>query len=839
MQPSFPTSLLYCVIFLAIVVDAWLIFSLERRFRQRNVLKELKAWIVLQWGAFNCALSTGSGDVPSWESIQSTLQKSLFSRLRPQKGLKERLTETLRHPAFQAAFVERPRLFSGFSSLVLIVVLAAIPPLLVIKDRWQAEPVQVPYADWLGSNPLIHLPNYFFLSILCALATLLLVLKRKTRLPVVDTDSLLADATRLVVSAHAAVAVAQRYLALFLFGFAMILFARILWLSLFADHTPGWDMLFAMGLYAAAWLCWDIPVARAMQVWRSFREHASLVFAMLFAHLGIVLFLYAQHTGYLAQRWVFVALAVGSLANLVRYGRKVPIIFWIVSLALVLFAWDVNAWWFSVIGDDYSFYTYAREIAYVHKVGFIGEHLFDGQAVYGSHPYFSSLIQAVFMRLFEPRNFAWCFSNHYLCALAIGFLYLFLKRFTTQRVALWASLFLAGSHYLMSFGKIGYNNLQALFALALVLWLTGRAIREQRLGDFAAVGLGLGFCFYVYPAALYVIPLSLLFLFLYVPPRSKASGWRWAVVGFSFLLLLFPLIVQQEYWQTKVAGTFLYNEQLNATEVLIKHFTRNLIYALISFLYLGTESHYVVVSYVDPFAAFLMLIGFPVLLKHMRSRFAWFLLLGYLWMAFSVGATHDREFPPTTRMFLLLPWLAIFAAFGLEWLYDQLRAVHWPPKWAGAGLWLVVAGMLVTNFYMAYRLGPRYSDRYQVIEQLYLKIAQQADRFSDPVTTVVITGESWGIDGLRIYHDVYNLPDSTGQLQRYVATGATLPPEALPALESPNTVVLFGLGLEDAWIDGLQVDLAQRGKQFCELKTFAGLPRMKLWHAGNLEVLCR
>ena len=60
-----------------------------------------------------------------------------------------------------------------------------------------------------------------------------------------------------------------------------------------------------------------------------------------------------------------------------------------------------------------------------------------------------------------------------LTATAVGLFYVFFRTFVAASTALIAVLLLAMSHYLISFGKIGYNNLQAFFAMALSLWAAG------------------------------------------------------------------------------------------------------------------------------------------------------------------------------------------------------------------------------------------------------------------------------------------------------------------------------------------------------------------------------
>ncbi len=81
-------------------------------------------------------------------------------------------------------------------------------------------------------------------------------------------------------------------------------------------------------------------------------------------------------------------------------------------------------------------------------------------------------------------------------------------------------------------------------------------------------------------------------------------------------------------------------------------------FAAYSPVLLVTEDHFVTSSYLDPLTGLLFLVGMASALWLVRKdAFVAFLTVGLAWLLFFAGATHDREFPPTTRMFLMLPVL--------------------------------------------------------------------------------------------------------------------------------------------------------------------------------------
>jgi hypothetical protein len=64
----------------------------------------------------------------------------------------------------------------------------------------------------------------------------------------------------------------------------------------------------------------------------------------------------------------------------------------------------------------------------------VGEHLFHYDGVYGTHAYFSSVLQALTIKAFGANGAAWRISNPYLCALAVGLFYSFFRTFVTRDV---------------------------------------------------------------------------------------------------------------------------------------------------------------------------------------------------------------------------------------------------------------------------------------------------------------------------------------------------------------------------------------------------------------------
>jgi hypothetical protein len=586
-------------------------------------------------------------------------------------------------------------------------------------------------------------------------------------------------------------------------------------------------------MFLCGWILHETPLARPTGQW--LRNRCRIGFILL-NHVSLVAFLACVYNA--SEAWpLFVLLFLISLLVYRKSIFHIPAGYWISSLALILFTLGVNRWWFSIIGDEYAFFRYAQIIVEQHNLANVGDHLFYGQGVYQAHPYVSSLIQAVFMKIFGAYNFGWRFSSIYLSAIAVGLFHSVFRSFLRKRVADVAALFLAFSHYLISFGKIGYNNLQAFFLLALVLYFTRRAIVNKRMVDFAFLGCCCGLCFYVYPAALFVPPVSFLFLILYESSINRSIYKKWGALMLFFILLLLPLFSQSTYWVNKIPGTFLYTPALSASiSNIAYHISSNILSALFSFLYAPQETHFVAASYIDPLSAVFAIIGLSLLVSKFRShKFLIFLLGSFVYMLFFLGATHDRSVPSTTRMFLMLPWFAVFSAVGFMWLIRELKRIHLNRVLlAGAGT-LILITCLVINLYQAYPLAQkRMAYRYQSFQVLFLRDAPQfitSEIGSPQNVTIVNRADRPVLESLFELLDIYRVPYTHEQF-READTETILEGELDDKwLSDTHSLIIITPWVYGETRDAVEDMLALAGKQQREIKNAAGDMVFVVWES--------
>ena len=555
-----------------------------------------------------------------------------------------------------------------------VMILAMVPSLLMFLERWvDDQQVRNLFRQWWCKSSFLcnmAFPSYFILVFICFILILAIFTFRNS-----DSESVIAPQPMFTSDEGEIMKPGQKQRRL---G-SVLLFCSILGMiinliiALASAGLPGVEFVLLFLTYIVGWLLKDVPTRLIFRVLRAKRLRLTLI---IYAHLSMVGVIASFFTS--SNLWLFaLPILIVSIISLLKQQPRISPAFWVMSLALILYVLYLDGWWFAIIGDEYEFYRFARQIVEGQGLSTISSSLFMGNAAYRTHPYFSSLLQAISMRVFGSQNFGWRFSGVYLSALAIGILYPFLKTFLRERLALLTTLFLASSHYIMSFSKIGYNNLQAFFILSLNLWAVTWTIKTRRPLGFALLGTTLGLCFYIYPAALFIPPIPLLLLMFYRPPKSRSAIQHWLITIVTMLLLMLPLFLQPDYWITKISGTLFYSPELiQSASRLGTHLITNFLYALFSFVYIIEESHFVAISYLGPLTAAFVFIGIASLFPKMRrEKFAGFLVVSFFYLLFFLGATHDRLFPSTTRMFLLLPWFTIFAAVGFRWIMKFFRQI--------------------------------------------------------------------------------------------------------------------------------------------------------------------
>lgn len=484
-------------------------------------------------------------------------------------------------------------------SFIFIIILASIPSLWVFQNRWlDNSPGErlirknTGLCSWqlFCQSTLPTLAIIGFLACAIALAVLFLWIS-KTQI----SSDIFQTADFPVPPANEAVGKRTMIVSRILLGTACIGFILILADSFFSRSIPGWNLI-------AVYLCFltGCLFHERIEITNWIRKNTGCFLSVLANHFLLIAAFYFHYQESQWEVLVIVAFLI-SLISLLRYRHRLSPIYFIFLLAIFLFTLHINTWWTSFVGDEYSFFDLGRSLASGRNLIWFGNNLFSIRGNYGASPLLATYIQVVFMKIFGANGFGWRFSNVYLCAMGIVLIYSFLRHFIVERVALLAAILLAFSEYLISFVSIGYTNLQAFFAIALVLALSAWSVRSKTILAFGLLGSSLALCFYSFPAAISALPLPFVLLLLYYPPTTGEAIKRWGIMVAAFGMLIFPLFRQPEYWIDLSQKPMLASpEAMRSVMTILDHILSNGYYSLFSFLFAQQETHFVAVSYVDP-----------------------------------------------------------------------------------------------------------------------------------------------------------------------------------------------------------------------------------------------
>ncbi len=729
----------------------------------------------------------------------------------------------------------------GSLIFALTLLLASVPSILVVQDRWfgdwrVATVYGSPWCDLgLFCNTLGPMPLYIVPATACLAITFYLVGKQA------QTGS----------PFHAFMNAAPNrgpsssplgYRQMQISDMLLIAAGAGLWIAILAgplfQRVPQFGYALLLFALAAGLFLRTFSVGRLRASWSKDRSRIS---ALLLLHIALVVLLAGTY-GRQNLLWLYAAVLVAASLNALRYVRRIPPVFWLISAALLLNTYELNAWWFSIIGDEFEFYRFAHRILDEHGLASIGARFFDGLGIYGVQPYLSSVIQAASIGLFGPTNFGWRFSNLYLIALSTGMFYAFLESFTRRPIAFLGAGFLAVSHYLMTFGKIGYNNPQALFALTTALWTASQALRNPNVFWFAMIGISLGACFYVFPMAAFSIPAVLLLLWLY-RRRRDLSPTHWLGMGLAASLTVYPLLLQPGYWESKQFGLFFMNPELMRSPLAaFSHLASNAFYSLIAFWIIPEETHFVTVAYADPISAVFILLGLAWLVRHGRNHpFGAFSLASYGLILILVGVVHANPLPSNTRMFLVLPWYGLLAALGLLWTANRARALGWPRWLRAGGSGAILLAILAANLYQAYGLSRERATRHQTFQMLIFGLAESTLRSRTGPQSRLVVLASTAVrpqDSLIEMLDLYQVPYADGQIRSVIFEGPEITAEDQAAVEAPGSLVILHPGVAESQQAFLATWMLAVGKAHCDVRNLRGEFLFRVWHAPDRPEPC-
>lgn len=344
------------------------------------------------------------------------------------------------------------------------------------------------------------------------------------------------------------------------------------------------------------------------------------------------------------------------------------ILFSTIGFALIYYCWDLNSWKFASVGDDWPFYIVARLIV-------LEDFLlnpFSMRGVFGENTLLGSFYQAGFLRLFGDYHTVWRLSNIILIIPISLFFYAWVKKLFAKNIALLATILLQGSAFIANYLKIGYVNPLAFTLFIVSLYLGLRILEKPTIRLALLLGAVLGISFYIYLG-----PLFPLFLLPYLFFTYRTHGFKRIIITLFFIavgytILLFPALLQVEYWVPAARKTILGGEFQNNGQILL-NVVRTFLLFYANFDYL--HNHFIAGPYLDLITRILAFMGIIICCIRIKKRTYALLLLLYITVCIIIGATSPYIYTPTTRGIFLIPFGALFAGIMLSELKKSVHIV--------------------------------------------------------------------------------------------------------------------------------------------------------------------
>lgn len=336
--------------------------------------------------------------------------------------------------------------------------------------------------------------------------------------------------------------------------------------------------------------------------------------------------------------------------------------------AIIFFSINLTSWKFSFVGDEWPFFVFAKKIADNNFL--INPFSFNG--VFNEHRVLGSIWQAVFIKFFWFNNiFGWRFSNIILIIPIIFFLYYWVKKLFSKKIALISIILASSSFYIANFFKIGYLNPIALALFIIVIFYSTKVGESFLLKDFIFLSFWLAISFYVYIGP--VFPLIVWPCF-FLNKKIIFNKSLFLKIFISFLIyfgiILIGLITSQNGWFAVFGKTVVKREFSSNWQILVNIFNNFLLFFKNSdYLY----NHFVYGPYLDLVSGILCLIGIIVSILKIKVKNYRLLIIIYCLTCIVLGISNPYSYSPTTRGIFFLPFGFIFAAIGLDKIGNFLK----------------------------------------------------------------------------------------------------------------------------------------------------------------------
>jgi len=294
------------------------------------------------------------------------------------------------------------------------------------------------------------------------------------------------------------------------------------------------------------------------------------------------------------------------------------------------------------------------------------------------------------------------------------------KELYGRRVAVWATAVLSVTVWHIHFSRVGFRAILVPLFSSLSVWLVARSLRTGRDWLLAMGGVAAGALIYTYISARAVVIPAVLFL-LYVWWRHRSlhipTLRQWMLFTLPAVVTMAPFFIYAATHWEEVFLRIQVAESVFTSPQPLRMLGNNVVGALGMFLIRGDflSRHNVPFRPVfDPALGAMFCIGLWLSIQRFKNEYAAAFLL--IWVpSMLIPTILTKDCPHFIRGIGILPFLTIFPALGLDWVWRKIASIRGEATASIAVLGILLISLLSTvrDYFYRYPTFPETCYRFE------------------------------------------------------------------------------------------------------------------------------
>ena len=299
------------------------------------------------------------------------------------------------------------------------------------------------------------------------------------------------------------------------------------------------------------------------------------------------------------------------------------------------------------------------------------------ESSFGREPLFTWLV-ANSIRIWGKTPFAIRFPALIAGIITLLVIYPMTQELYDKRIALFATVVLSVTLWHIHFSRVGFRATLIPPLSSIAVWQVAAGIRNKKYTNWILAGIATGMLLYTYMAArLAIIPALVVAIFAWHQGDLRNTKIRRAIILYLIIaaLVMFPFVLFTLTNWENVSMRAKTVESIFNMDKPIERLVKNVFRAAGMFFIRGDFQyrHNVALRPVfDPALGSMFLVGLWLILKESKYDIVARFLLSWM-IVMLVPTILTKDCPHFIRSIGLLPFVVVFPARGMDWLWQKLQ----------------------------------------------------------------------------------------------------------------------------------------------------------------------